>query len=126
MIDMINLIILPLVDLAAEAGGYTITIVCLLVTFASLTTLILIFTSIPKLLELSVKSTLKRKLGTDVAKAAHVHIEADINAAIALAVHSYLNELHDEESNIITIKNAPKQYSPWNSKIYGVQCEPRR
>jgi hypothetical protein len=52
--------------------------------------------------------------------------DAGINAAIALALHQYVNELHDEESNIITIKNAPKQYSPWSSKIYGVMNQPHR
>lgn len=41
-------------------------------------------------------------------------------AAIAMALHFYLNQSHDEESNIITIKNIEKRYSPWNSKIHGM------
>jgi hypothetical protein len=32
----------------------------------------------------------------------------------------YLNEMHDEENHVITIKRASKTYSPWNSKIYGL------
>ena len=39
-------------------------------------------------------------------------------AAISAAIHLYLNELHDEENPILTIKQAKKTYSPWSSKIY--------
>ena len=53
-----------------------------------------------------------------------INVEANVNVAIAMALHLYFDELHDEESNIITIHNAPKQYSPWSSKIYGVQNQP--
>ena len=40
-------------------------------------------------------------------------------AAISAAIHLYLNELHDEENPILTIKQEKKNYSPWSSKIYG-------
>lgn len=40
-------------------------------------------------------------------------------AAIAMALHLYSN-LHDEESDIITLKNIDRRYSPWSSKIYGI------
>ncbi|HKM93660.1 MAG TPA: OadG family transporter subunit [Prolixibacteraceae bacterium] len=40
-------------------------------------------------------------------------------AAISLALHLYMN-YHDEESNIITLKNIDRRYSPWSSKIYGI------
>lgn len=40
-------------------------------------------------------------------------------AVIAAAVHMYLNEQHDIENPILTIKQAKKSYSPWSSKIYG-------
>ena len=42
------------------------------------------------------------------------------SAAIAMALHLYY-AVHDEESNVITIKNIHSRYSPWNSKIYGIQ-----
>ena len=41
------------------------------------------------------------------------------SAVIAAAVHLYLNEQHDSENPILTIKQAKKSYSPWSSKIYG-------
>lgn len=41
-------------------------------------------------------------------------------AAISMALHLFLSDEHDEESNIITIKRIERRYSPWNSKIYGL------
>ena len=120
---MTNLIMLS-TDLAAEAGGYTISVVSIVVVFFALTLLIFIFTGIPKLLELNVKNKLK-KAGKEE-EVSEINLNADVNVAIAMGIHMYLNELHDDESNIITIKNAQKQYSPWSSKIYGVQNQPVR
>lgn len=111
-------------DLIREAGGYTISIVSIIVVFLSLAVLVVIFMSIPKLLELSLKKRMK-KSGQPEEKV-KINMDGDVNAAIATALHMYFNELHDEESNIITIHNAPKQYSPWSSKIYGIQNQPTK
>ena len=40
--------------------------------------------------------------------------------AIAMALQLYLEDVHDDESNVITIKRIEKRYSPWSSKIYGI------
>ena len=48
------------------------------------------------------------------------HIPALDSAAIATALHLYYDDVHDEESHIITIKSVERRYSPWNSKIYGL------
>ena len=40
-------------------------------------------------------------------------------AAIAMAIHMFYDEAHDNESNVITIKRIERRYSPWSSKIYG-------
>lgn len=37
-------------------------------------------------------------------------------AAVAMALHLFLNSQHDEESEIITIDNPSKPYSPWSQK----------
>lgn len=111
-------------DLAAKAGGYTIAVVGWVIVFLALAVLVCIFMGIPKLLELSIKSKLKKEGKHEEGKV--INIDADVNVAISLALHMYFDELHDEESNIITIKNAQKQYSPWSSKIYGVQNQPQR
>lgn len=48
------------------------------------------------------------------------HIPALDSAAIAAALHMYFDEVHDEESLVVTIKTVERRYSPWNSKIYGL------
>ena len=45
--------------------------------------------------------------------------------AIAMALHMYYDEVHDDESNVITIKRIERRYSPWSSKIYGLRKSPR-
>ena len=45
---------------------------------------------------------------------------ADDFAAIATAIHLYFNEVHDVESNVITIKKIERHYSPWSSKVLGL------
>ncbi|HJV78135.1 MAG TPA: hypothetical protein VJ602_07095 [Paludibacter sp.] len=44
---------------------------------------------------------------------------ADV-VAISMALHLFYDEVHDNESNVITIKHIARRYSPWSSKIYGV------
>ncbi len=48
------------------------------------------------------------------------YLSGEISAAIAMALSLYMKEQHDEESGIITIKRVARTYSPWSSKIYGV------
>lgn len=48
------------------------------------------------------------------------HLSAGDSAAIAMALHLFYDEVHDEESAIITIKTVERRYSPWSSKIYGL------
>ena len=47
--------------------------------------------------------------------------DGDINAAIAMALYLHFNEMHDQESNVITIQRVSKTYSPWSSKIYSMR-----
>ena len=55
-----------------------------------------------------------------VTKTTEEHIPALDSAAIATALHMYFDEVHDEESLVVTIKTVERRYSPWNSKIYGL------
>jgi len=104
--------------------GYTVSIVGYLIVFAALVALIVVFTNIPRLLNLKIKRKLIREGKT--AEVTNINVEGNVNAAIAMAIHMYINELHDEESGIITIKKVTKKYSPWSSKIYGVMNQPHR
>ncbi|MDR0763946.1 MAG: OadG family protein, partial [Bacteroidales bacterium] len=47
-------------------------------------------------------------------------ISGDVYAAIAATIYMYQNELHDEETTVITIENVSRKYSPWSSKLYGL------
>lgn len=46
---------------------------------------------------------------------------SDDKAAIAMALYLYFNEIHDEESDIITVKRVSRTYSPWSSKLYNMR-----
>ena len=48
----------------------------------------------------------------------------EVYAAIAYALHLYQNEIHDEESTILTIDKVTRNYSPWSSKIYTLRQTP--
>ena len=90
--------------------GYTIVFFALLLLFYS-------FVLVSKFLQFNIKKKLI-KLG----KMPHItddqsfEIPGQVVAAIALTI--YLSqELHDDESNLLTIIKASKIYSPWSSKI---------
>ncbi len=64
-----------------------------------------------------------RKRGIDPAEivTAKNMLSGEVNAAIAMALYSYMNELHDVESGVITIRRVSKNYSPWSSKLYNMK-----
>lgn len=47
-------------------------------------------------------------------------IPAEHQAAIAIALHLNFGMVHDLEEMVLTIKRTPQPYSPWNSKIFGL------
>lgn len=47
-------------------------------------------------------------------------------AAIGMAMHEYLDDVHDIEDMIITINKVKRTYSPWSSKIYTLRETPKR
>ena len=40
--------------------------------------------------------------------------------AIAAAIHLYGEELHDVENTVLTINKVSRTYSPWSSKVHGL------
>jgi Na+-transporting methylmalonyl-CoA/oxaloacetate decarboxylase gamma subunit len=57
---------------------------------------------------------------------AHEEVTGEVIAVISAALYQMDNDVHDLENTIITIKNATLNYSPWNSKIYGLRQLPHR
>jgi len=47
-------------------------------------------------------------------------------AAIATALKLYRSDLHDRESDVLTILSIKRAYSPWNSKIHGLTRMPEK
>jgi glutaconyl-CoA/methylmalonyl-CoA decarboxylase subunit delta len=97
---------------------YVITGVGYSVVFFVLILLIYVYKLLPKILNLQVRKRLKRE-GKEIDSKSQ-YVAGEVNAAIATALILYFNEQHDEESNIITIKRVARNYSPWSSKIYGI------
>ena len=44
----------------------------------------------------------------------------EVYAAITAAIHLYSAELHDEENTVLTISKVSRTYSPWSSKLHGM------
>ncbi|MCZ4695287.1 hypothetical protein DWB61_10665 [Ancylomarina euxinus] len=105
-------------------GGWTIALVGYGIVFVALVSLVIVFVNLPKLLQIKLRSKLKKQ-GKPTANIGELDIEGSVNAAIAMALFMHFDQIHDEESNIITIKKVTKNYSPWSSKIYGVMNQPR-
>ncbi|NQU52578.1 MAG: OadG family protein [Bacteroidetes bacterium] len=99
--------------------GLTVAIVGFSIVLSSLTLLVFVFLRLPKLINILLKKRNKKSSKQDESTGEE-YLEGNATAAISLALHLYFNELHDEESNIVTIKRIKKAYSPWSSKIYSV------
>ena len=78
------------------------------------------------------RSKLKQLFATDTAQGQQTGNQqasdgvdmGEIVAAIGMALRQYEGDLHDTESNILTIRRVAQTYSPWNSKIYGTENWP--
>ena len=102
--------------------GFTVALVGFSIVVFSLTLLVIVFTRLPKLVNMNLNRCRKKKkqIPENITSNNDYIVEGNVTAAISLAIHLYFSELHDNESNIVTIKKVKKAYSPWNSKIYSV------
>ncbi len=101
--------------------GIIISVTGYLIVFFALLLLYYSFKMASTLLRYNIKKKLTR-LGKmpRIEENQSFDIPGQVVAAIAMTI--YLEqELHDDESNILTIKKASRSYSPWSSKIYGLQ-----
>lgn len=103
-----------------DSTTWTITILGWLIVFAALLFLVGIFLLVPKVINWGVKRSLRVKGKTAEITNDQLEISGETNAVIATALYMYFNEMHDEESNVITIKQVRRRYSPWSSKLYGM------
>jgi glutaconyl-CoA/methylmalonyl-CoA decarboxylase subunit delta len=115
------MIILHILLMLKESWSYafTLIIVGVIVVFAALALLVIILNSMP-----AIGNTFNR-LGKPGLKKSVIlksdrKIPAQVSAAIAAAVYLYLDEVHDKESGMMTIKKVSRTYSPWSSKLCGL------
>ncbi len=107
--------------LEVTTGTWTITLVGWGLVFVALIVLVLVFNFIPKIHNYF--RVIKLHKQGKVVKNEHINlgkITGEESAAIAMALHMYFNEQHDEENGVMTIKRIERRYSPWNSKIYSL------
>lgn len=102
-----------------HGDGIMISIVGIIIVFAALT----IITLLIRALKVYANPKPKQSVAEDAPPETN-GVSGEVVAAIALALQTYLFELHDEEQTIITIKRVSRPYSPWNSKLYGMTPSP--
>lgn len=121
-----------------DPHGWTLALIAVTTVFTALLILYFIYNMIGKAAQKSLSGTprgrkaKKAKAGTapdaDTAAAIAMALESElggeVNAAIAMALHLYLNDtVHDIEPDIITIM--PRQ-SSWNDKTLTFRKTPRK
>jgi len=104
--------------------GLGMTVIGMVIVFVGLLLLYIVFFNLTKLIQVKLRRVLRKEGAIDKDKK-DISIPGEVNAAIAMALHLYFQEMHDEESAILTINRASKIYSPWSSKIYGLRQHPR-
>ncbi len=104
--------------------GLGMTVIGMVIVFVGLLLLYIVFYNLTKLIQLKLRRFLRKEGIVDKEKK-DISVSGEVNAAIAMALHLYFQEMHDEESAILTINRASKIYSPWSSKIYGLRQHPR-
>lgn len=104
--------------------GFGLAAVGIAVVFSSLLLLYVVFLNLTKLIQ-SMSKKKRLKEGHSESSVKETELTGEINAAISAALYFYSQELHDQESEVLTINRVSRTYSPWSSKIYGLRQNPR-
>ncbi len=126
--DMIlNTISLDFSFFNIDAFSASIALVGYAVVFSVLLLMFFVVLKLPKIIYYDFGSIFSEKKSEEdkEIKKKETSISGEVNAAISMALFMHFNEMHDEESGVITIKKISKRYSPWSSKIYGLNRPPR-
>ena len=104
-------------DVILTVLGYSIVFLSLLLLFLTLV-------NVSKLLKLNLRKRLL-KAGKHTSEDKDLSISGETIAAISTSILLHLQEAHDFENTVITIKKVQSVYSPWNSKLYGLRQTPK-
>lgn len=64
--------------------------------------------------------------GSAVGTTTSDEIPGEVLTAIFMALHENQEVVHDVENTVLTLEPVIRNYSPWNSKIYGLRELPRK
>lgn len=110
--------------------GIGMAIIAMSVVFIGLILLYISFKVVGNIaVKLGKRNAMKATGITDKAEAKEKKLgshSGEETAAIAMALHEYLNDAHDIEDMVLTINKVKRSYSPWSSKIYTLRQDPRR
>lgn len=95
--------------------GLVITLVGYSIVFGALVTLYFVFSTFSKILTIKSRNLLRKEGRHEIANLPNIDITGEETAAISMALYLF-NELHDLESNIITIKKVSRDHSQWGAK----------
>lgn len=107
---------------AMDPYGIGMTIIAMSVVFFALALLYIIYKNTGRFF---VKKATGVKKSAEPEKIGGQELSGEVNAAIAMALSLYENEMHDYENTVLTIRKVSKTYSPWSSKIYTLRKTPR-
>lgn len=113
-----------------DPAGFAMAIIAMSVVFIALICLYLIFRTLGKFMhgQQTKKADKASAASASVAiakKPKGEQMNGEELAAIAMALSRYYEELHDLESEVITINRVVRAYSPWSSKIHTLTRNPR-
>lgn len=117
-----------------DPAGITMALIAMTVVFIALVLLYLVFRTLGKYMH---SGTMKKeaKAVKAAARDNEPAVAFDMNsdeptgetiAAIAVALRFFEDDMHDMESQVITINRVAKAYSPWSSKIYSLRQIPNK
>ena len=113
-----------------DEDGFGMAIIAMSVVFIGLILLYVSFKIVGNIaVKLGKKNAMKAIGITDKAEAKEKNLgshSGEEDAAIAMALHEFMNDAHDVEDMILTINKVKRTYSPWSSKIYTLRQTPKR
>ena len=113
-----------------DADGFGMAIIAMSVVFIGLILLYVSFKIVGNIAVKVGKRNAMKAIGiTDKVEAKEKNLgshSGEEAAAIAMALHEFMNDAHDVEDMILTINKVKRTYSPWSSKIYTLRQTPKR
>ena len=111
-----------------DADGFGMAIIAMSVVFIGLILLYVSFKIVGNIaVKLGKRNAMKAIGITDKVEAKEKNLgshSGEEAAAIAMALHEFMNDAHDVEDMILTINKVKRTYSPWSSKIYTLRTTP--